>query len=177
MLLESAIPLLRSDAAARLVIVGDGPELPRLRSRLRSEGLEERAMLPGAVPQARRLVAGFDVFALSSRMEGIPLAILEAMAAWRPVVATDVGGVGEVVIDGSSGLLVPARTPDAMREALGRLRERPDLAASLGTAGRRVVEENYDVTVTSRQIADLYRELLADEGERESIGPQISGSH
>ncbi len=160
-LLAAAVPLLREDPTARLVIIGDGPERPRLLARARAEGVAERVLLPGSAPEAKRLAPGFDVFALSSHVEGVPLAMLEAMAVARPVVATDVGGIHEVVTHEESGLLVPARSPEALREALIRLRDNPELASRLAAAGRRVVEDNYDVTVTGTQVAALYRTVLA----------------
>ncbi len=166
LLLTAAAPLLRDDPHSRLVIIGDGPERSRLLTQARAEGVSPRVLLPGAVPDAKRLAAGFDVFALSSHVEGIPLAMLEAMAVSVPVVATDVGGVSEVVTHEVSGLLVPAALPEALREALVRVRREIGLASRLAAAGRQVVEEQYDVTATSDRLADLYRELLAGRHHR-----------
>jgi glycosyltransferase involved in cell wall biosynthesis len=103
---------------------------------------------------------GFDAYVLSSRMEGVPLSMLEAMAARRPVVATRVGGIPEVVEDGTSGLLVPEAAPDQLREAIVRIREDRALAERLAVGGRRRVEETYDAKETSRELAYLYYELL-----------------
>ncbi len=166
MLLTAAAPLLRDDPSARLVIVGDGPERPRLLARAKAEGVADRVLLPGAVPDAKRLATGFDVFALSSRVEGIPLAMLEAMAVSVPVVVTDVGGVSEVVTDEVSGLLVPAGSAEELRAALLRVRAEPRLASRLGAAGRLFVDEQYDVRVTSDRLAALYREVLAARDQR-----------
>jgi glycosyltransferase involved in cell wall biosynthesis len=173
-LLAAAAPLLREDPTARLVIIGDGPERPRLLTQAREQGAAARVLLPGAAPDARRLTAGFDVFALSSHLEGIPLAMLEAMAAARPVVATDVGGVHEVVTHEVSGLLVPPGSPEALRTALLRLRGTPALAARLAAAGQRVVEDRYDVTVTSAQVAALYRDVLAAKRPGEAHGQRCT---
>jgi glycosyltransferase involved in cell wall biosynthesis len=164
-LLEAAIPLMRADSAVKLVIVGDGPEIPRLRARARSAGIDRQVRLPGRVPNARASMAGFDVYVLSSRMEGVPLSMLEAMAARRPVVATRVGGIPEVVEDGASGLLVPEAAPDRLREAIGRIREDRALAERLAAGGRRRAEQTYDARETSRELAGLYHELLSGSPE------------
>ena len=95
-------------------------------------------------------------------MEGIPLAVVEAMAASRPVVATEVGGVSELITPEVSGLLVPAGSAPALAQALFHLRAEPELAARLGAAGRSVVEQHYNVEDTSGQLADLYRETLTN---------------
>jgi glycosyltransferase involved in cell wall biosynthesis len=165
-LLEAVLPLLERDPRARLVVVGDGPEVPRLRARANASPAAAQVLLPGHLPGANRLMAGLDVFALSSRMEGISLALLEAMAARRPVVATDVGGTREVVTEGVSGLLVPPESPDRLRAALQKLRGDGGLAARLGEAARRAVEDSYDARKTGEQVADLYREVIAPEGAR-----------
>jgi glycosyltransferase involved in cell wall biosynthesis len=165
-LLEATIPLMQTDSSVKLVIVGDGPERPRLDARCRSAGVAKQVRLPGRVSNARTLMPGFDVYVLSSRMEGVPLSILEAMAARRPVVATWVGGIPEVVEDGLSGLLVPEGSPESLREAVGRIRADQALARRLAGAGRRTVEQTYDARETSRELADVYEELLRGSPER-----------
>jgi glycosyltransferase involved in cell wall biosynthesis len=102
-------------------------------------------------------------------MEGVPQSLLEAMAACRPVVATRVGGIQELVADGVSGMLVAPGSPMRLREALERLRGDQQLAAQLGLAARAKVEQDYDAAKTSRQMAELYRELLS--------GPRRKPSH
>jgi glycosyltransferase involved in cell wall biosynthesis len=164
-LVEAAAPLLRDDPGARLVIAGDGPELPRLRARAQATGLGRRIMLLGAVAEGRALMATFDVFALSSRMEGLPLVVLEAMAARRPVVATDVGGLSELIEHGVSGLLVPAGAPDCLRAALVQIRSDAGQASCLGAAGRRIVEEGYDVNRTAEEVAAIYRDILRPQAD------------
>jgi glycosyltransferase involved in cell wall biosynthesis len=159
-LLEAAIPMMLSDSPVKLAIIGEGPERERLQARVRSAGVGQQVVLPGRIPDARSLMPAFDVFALSSRVEGVPLALLEAMAAHRPVVATRVGGIPDVVENGESGLLVPPGSPGPLAEAIARVRARPELAERLGAAGRLRVEQMYDVNKTGGEMADLYRELL-----------------
>jgi glycosyltransferase involved in cell wall biosynthesis len=101
------------------------------------------------------LLAG-DVFVQPSRSEGLPLAILEAMGAGLPVVATRVGGVGEAIVDGESGLLVPAQSPSALTEALDRLFEAPQEAERMASSGQRRAIEEFSASVMASRYRDLY---------------------
>jgi glycosyltransferase involved in cell wall biosynthesis len=93
-------------------------------------------------------------------MEGIPLSVLEAMSARLPVIATRVGGVPEVIEDGVSGILVPEGSPERLREAIGRIQRDRGLSREIAGGGRLRVERDYDAKKTSREVADLYHELL-----------------
>ena len=145
----------------RLVLVGEGPERPRLERLIESGGLASRVLLQGREPEARRLTAAFDVVALTSRSEGLPNAMLEAAAAGCPVVATDVGGMREVVLDGVTGLLVPSGDRPALARALVRLADDPALRERMGQAGRHHVELTFGMDRFVREFADLYREASA----------------
>ena len=119
------------------LLVGDGPDLgpPVVEAEVRSLDLEDRVELAGSRADVPALLAAADVFVLSSRSEGAPISILEAMAAGLPVVACDVGGVGELVADGETGLLVPSADPARLAEALRRLVADPGLRRRLGAVG------------------------------------------
>lgn len=119
-------------------IIGDGALHESLREAARREGIGARVVFRGALPHADvlRAYTGADVFVLSSRWEGCPNVILEAMAHGLPVVATAVGGVPELVEHESSGLLVPPGNPQALADALARLIGDPELCAVMGRAGR-----------------------------------------
>lgn len=123
---------------AGLLLVGGGPLHEELRSLSRSLGVAGRAVLCGDRADARELIGAADVVALPSRSEGLPLAALEAMAAGRPLVATAVRGVRELVTDGINGLLVPPDDHVAMAAALRRVLGDGDLAARLGAAGEQL---------------------------------------
>ena len=121
---------------ARLVLVGDGDERAPLERLAAELGLSERVRFEGWREDPRRYLTTFDVFALPSRFEGFPLAIIEAMLARLPVVATRVGSVPEAVADGETGLLVPSDDPPALATALRSLLGDPARRAALGAKGR-----------------------------------------
>jgi glycosyltransferase involved in cell wall biosynthesis len=144
---------------ARLVILGDGPLMSALRGRASALGLDGRVRFAGHVPDVRPYLRAMDVFVLPSYAEGLPMALLEAMAAALPVVATAVGGVPEVVRDGGEGLLVPPGAPAALAGALLRLVADPDSRAAMGARGRARVAEAFSIEATGPLYVALYREL------------------
>jgi glycosyltransferase involved in cell wall biosynthesis len=146
------------------LIVGDGPEQPGVEAEIRELGLESTVQLRGPRRDVPDLLAGADVFVLASRSEGGPISVLEAMAAGLPVVASDVGGVRELVADGTTGLLVPAGDPDALAAALKRLLADPELRRRLGAAGRERAAERFDLGALRTAHLDLYARELASHG-------------
>jgi len=123
---------------ARLRVVGGGPELPGLRRLARDSGLEDRVEFPGSLPtmeEVRREYARADCFCLPTLQEGFGIVFLEAMSAGLPVVAGRAGSVPEVVSDGEAGLLVNARDPGAVAEALVAVLTDRSLARRMGEAG------------------------------------------
>jgi glycosyltransferase involved in cell wall biosynthesis len=158
-LLEALALLGARGAGWRAELVGDGPERGALEARARSLGLEGRVRFLGERDDIERLLAGFDVFVLSSREEGIPNALLEAMAAGLPSVATAVGGTPEVLSDGETGWLVPAGAPAALAAALAEALEGRDEAARRGRAARRRVLEEMDIGVMVRRHEAFYERL------------------
>jgi len=121
---------------ARLVLVGDGPEEPAIRAQIAELGLEARVRLLGLRKDVPRLLAAADIALLTSITEGIPLTLIEAMAAGLPVVSTNVGGVAEVVVDRQTGLLAPSGDDDALAEAVARLGRDPEARRRMGELGR-----------------------------------------
>jgi glycosyltransferase involved in cell wall biosynthesis len=146
---------------ASLVLVGEGSErgpLERLAARV---GVADRVVWEGWNDDARSYFGSFDLFALPSRFEGLPLAMLEALLARSAVVAAEVGDVAEAIRDGETGLLVPPEDPDALAGALRCLLEDEELRRRLGEQGRRLVLERFTAAHMTRAFESLYDELLS----------------
>jgi glycosyltransferase involved in cell wall biosynthesis len=153
--LVRALPLLPEVTA---VLVGDGTERNALEALAADLGVADRLRILGWLEDGRRQLGGFDVFVLPSRSEGLPLALLEAMLAGLPVVASDVGSVGEAVREGETGLLVPPGDPGALAAAIRRALE-PELGARLGASGRARALERFTVEAMVSAYERLYAEL------------------
>lgn len=147
------------DRDFRLDVVGDGPDRASLEELHRSLGLDGRVGLTGTRNDVPELLAASAVFVLSSRSEGLPISVLEAMAAGLPVVASDVGGLREQVVDGETGYLVPSGDAAALADALARLLDDPALRGRLGAAGRARAERLFDLPAFRAAHLTLYREL------------------
>ena len=164
------VSLVRSLAEIRprpfhALIVGDGPDRVAVEKEIRRLDLVREVELLGERRDVSDLLAASDVFVLSSDSEGLPMSILEAMANGLPVVATAVGGVPEVVLDGETGFLVPPGDSKRLAAALARLVDDAGLRRSLGDAGRRRVEEaGFDLRSFQRAHVELYRCELAERG-------------
>lgn len=158
-----ALDLLRRDGVAvTVLIVGDGPDGDAVRRRAEELGLgPEWARFLGFRADAPDLLEAADFLVLPSLMEGLPMAILEAMSHALPVVATPVGGVGELIVDGEHGLLVPPGDPEALASAIARMATDPALRASLGASGRRRVETDFSFESMTRKYENSYFDLLA----------------
>ena len=160
--LVAALPrVLAAVPACRLVIVGGGEQSARVAAAVHARGLTSHVELAGVLPRAAAVarLAEADVFCLPSTYEGLPLAILEAMAAGLPVVATAVAGNPEAVEDGVSGLLVPAESAEALAEALISLLRDPARRQRMGEAGRRRVAERFAIEKVVERHLELLREL------------------
>jgi glycosyltransferase involved in cell wall biosynthesis len=158
--LRAAADVVRSHPDVTFVIAGDG----ELRASVESEArrlLPERVRFLGWVHDLATLYAALDLVVLTSRNEGTPVALIEAGAAGKPVVATSVGGVPDVVRDGTTGLLAPAGHPRALATQIVALLEDSSRADAMGRAGREWVRERYSVQRLVADTASLYRELLA----------------
>jgi glycosyltransferase involved in cell wall biosynthesis len=152
-----AFALLAGDLPASMVIVGDGPERGSLEGLAAELGVAGRVRFAGHKVQPAKEYAGFDVFALSSDTEQMPLSVLEAMAAGLPVAATDVGDVRDMLAE-ANGPYVVQKDDAAMAEALRRLLTNPDLRLRLSVANRTKAERDYDqerMFATYAEVFDL----------------------
>ncbi len=148
---------LRPQRDFRFVIAGDGPEKERFQSRVRKLGLDAVFDFRGQVEDLPPLLAACDIVILPSSSEGVPLVILEALASARPVVASRVGAIPEV-LDSSCGMLIDP--PDAVEftRALNSLLDQPELCDKLGAAGRRKMELLHDIRKTQEVFASLFED-------------------
>lgn len=146
-----------SRAPWRLAIVGRGAEESGLRATALALGLGERVEWLGYRDDVPDLLAASDLYVMSSRSEGLPLALLEAMFAGLPIAATEVGGIPEALSDGLHGLLVPPEDPEALARALGELVGDRERRRRLGAAARERAEREYSVGVMADAYERLYR--------------------
>jgi sugar transferase (PEP-CTERM/EpsH1 system associated) len=144
----------------RLALVGDGLERQGLEQLRRELALEESVRLAGERNDVGERLSQSDLFMLSSLSEGVSLTLLEAMAAGLPVIATDVGGNREVVAHGETGFLVPPGSPEAIASAALSLIDDPARALAMGRAGRKRIEQIFDLGIVVRRYEALYLELL-----------------
>lgn len=165
-LIEAAALLRRAHPDARVAIVGGGPLLDELRERVAALGLSETVAILGERTGVPRLLPGFDVAVSCSDFEGSPLAVLEYMQAGRPIVATRVGGVSDLIEDGAHGLLVPPGDPAALAEAVGGLLSNPGRAAEMGRRARERQRAEFSMEAMVRRLEALYLELCARQGTR-----------
>lgn len=141
-LVEAAARLKADGLSFRVLIAGEGPLRAALESQISAHGLADHVRLLGHVPDIERFYAALDVFVLCSRSEGMPNTILEAMAAGVSVIATRVGGADELVVDGTTGFLIPPGRPDSLASSLETLARNQQQRVALGAAGRsRAVQE------------------------------------
>jgi len=154
----TALPLvLRSLPTAMYVIVGGGEQQATLAGIARERGVADHVVFTGFRRDVPELLAGADAFVLPSHTEALPTVLIEAMAAGLPIVATEVGGIPEMVERGISALLVPAGSPEMLADAVGRVLSSPIQAAAMGRAGRRLAAERFDIDRQAARLIEEYR--------------------
>ena len=159
--LLAALPsVLATCQKTRLLIVGDGPLRQELEQQSRQLGIHEHVFFLGEREDVPDLLALFDVFVLPSVSEGMPITILEAMAAAKPIVATHVGGIPDTVSEGQTALLVQARDPSALAEAIIRLYQDQNLRINMGKAARACVLSDFTGEKMIGRTVHLYNSLL-----------------
>ena len=163
--LIAALPaVLASVPDTHLVLVGDGPARSDLEHTAATTGVAGRVHFLGHRVDVAEVLAGSDVFVLPSHTEALPTVLIEAMASGLPVVATEVGGIPEMVERGGSALLVPAHHPELLAEAVTRVLTSPLQATAMGTAGRRIARTRFDLRRQVPALVDEYRRIVAGEG-------------
>jgi len=183
-LINAMLPLLRTRPTLHLVVAGGGsPVFEQLQAHLKHSGLGERVHLLGTRRDVPNVLAGLDIFCLATRQEAMGTAFLEAAASGLPVIGTDVGGVGEMMRPGVTGLLVPLDDPQALQNALLQLIDSPELRKKMGQAGyQRVHTEGIFTTeALAKRTECLYDRWLKDlrpSAQSDSvISPQTTNRH
>jgi len=162
MLLTAVAPLTTRWPDLQIVLVGaDAGSREALEQQARDLGIDRRVHVAGRRPNLPSPHHLFDISALTSRSEGLPNSLLEAMAAGRPVVATDVGAVSDIVQEGVTGFLVPSGAPLELRDRLDRLLSDAALRHRLGSAGRQVAEQNFVAGAAISRLIRVYETVAA----------------
>jgi glycosyltransferase involved in cell wall biosynthesis len=161
-ILLTAMPRVLRRHTVELKIIGTGPRLEEYAALAQKLGVEGQVHFLGFVDPSEMSsqYATADLFALPSRMESFPLVLLEAMAGGLPVVATDVGGIPELVAHGETGLLVPPNDPDALADAINDLLDDPQTMERMGERGRQLVSDQYTWDRVAERIAGYFRDIL-----------------
>lgn len=159
-LLKAFRKLRKKEMNVELIFVGDGPLREDLEKLVKKFELNDRVKFLGYRDDIPNLLNLFDTFVLSSYREGLSLSILEAMAAGKPVVATNVGGTREVVKERETGYLVPCGFPERIENAIARLHINPALADKMAQAGQKLVSKQFSLEAMASQYENLYNKAL-----------------
>lgn len=158
--LLDAIPMvLKKIPEARFLIIGDGPQENNIREKIRAMDLTERVLMLGLRHDIPEIIKAVDLCVLPTLQESLPQALLQAMAMEKPVIGTNVGGVGEAVRDGINGHLVGLGSPPALANAIIEILRDKRKAIRMGKEGRRIVERQFTVEAMSKKMFDLYSAL------------------
>jgi glycosyltransferase involved in cell wall biosynthesis len=166
--LEAAARVSREIQDARFILVGDGPLRHEIEDRIARLGISDRVHLLGERSDASQLVASFDLAVLASLHEGLPNAVMEAMAAGVPVVATAVGGTRELIVDGETGYLVPPADVLALGERISFALQNEEISSAIAERGREFVTDRFAVERMVESVESLYDELLRESKPRVS---------
>jgi glycosyltransferase involved in cell wall biosynthesis len=164
-LIAAARRLLENGCNVKIYFYGEGPNEAFLRRMVRDGGLESRVAFMGVTDSVQECMAGMDIIVQPSLWEGMPNAVLEAMAAGKPVVASRISGIDEMVIDGDTGLLCEPGNPVALAEALQRLYSRPREAVRMGQRAAQQVREHFTFENTFARTLELYNRLCRQQRE------------
>jgi len=160
--LDAARRIVDADPSVRCVVAGDGPLMQELEDRRATLGLEAHVQLLGYIDWVRELIGALDLLVIPSLSEGSSVVAMEAMALGKPVVATDVGGVAEVVIDGETGRVVEPGDPEALARAVNELLTDRAGATAMGERGRTRARSHFDVADMLERTKAVYADVLRD---------------
>jgi glycosyltransferase involved in cell wall biosynthesis len=154
---------------AVFVLAGDGPDREHLEYQARSLGIADRVLFLGYRTDVPELLSACDLFVLPSLFEGLPLSILEAMAAGRPVICSKAGGTDEAITDGETGLLVPPENPEELARAINRLLVNSALAQQVASAAKARVIKDFSASRMAERNMEIYEELTSNRHHERSL--------
>ena len=164
--LKAAARVIEKRKDAYFVLIGDGAQRAQVEKMIDVLSLRSHVRMLGERADVWSILQEFDLYVLSSFFEGFSNVIMEAMTAAKPVIACNVGGNTELVMDGSTGLIVPVKDPERLAGAIMDLLADTRRAAQMGRAGRKRIEENFAIEKTTAAMGALFEELVAGNGER-----------
>jgi len=162
LLINAASYVIKAKPDILFVIVGNGPELNKLKNKIKSLSLEKYFYFLGFIENIPEILSIFDCFVLSSLWEGVPVSLLEAMAAKKAAVVTDVGGMGEVVINNKTGLVVPENEEKILAESILNILNDKNLAKNYGDCAHNDIKKNYAIESMIRETEEMYLKLIKD---------------
>ena len=168
-LVDAAHLVVQEVPDARFIILGEGELREHLEKQVREHHLEKHVLLPGFRTDVLGCIKGFDLFAMSSVTEGLGTSLLDAMACARPIVATQAGGIPEIVTDGVNGLLAPPRDAPALAQAIVRALKDPDLRHRMGKAGFDRVRARFTVERMVAETASVYQRLVNNISQKSEV--------
>ena len=170
LLIDASASLIGEHPGIRITVAGEGPERGRLENRIQALGLDRQVTLAGSVNDIPSFLEGLDVAVLCSESEGLPTAVIEYMAAARPIVATSVGGVAELIRHEVTGLLVPSGDWKALAAAIDRLLADRELASRIGRAARTEALDKYTSERQMHEYREVWVRLIEAHGRRDTSG-------
>jgi len=159
-LLRAARDLCKTTPDLKIVIVGEGPDREKIEEMIEQYGLQSNVILAGQQSNMPAVYAAMDIFVLPSLNEGLPMTVLEAMAASKPVIASRVGAIPSVIKDGENGLLVAAKDSEGLRNAIASLLSDPERRRRLGDQAHAWVSQNYTSEAMALNYREMYEEVL-----------------
>jgi glycosyltransferase involved in cell wall biosynthesis len=163
--LIDALPFLKKEFKnIKLLITGEGSTMERLKKKAKENNVHDSIIFTGKRRDIPDILSCTDIFVMPSVAEGLPNALLEAMAMGKPIVATEVGGIPEVIKNRHSGFLVPPRNPEALATAIKDLISNEQLAAKMGQAARHIVLDNFSIWSIAQKWQTLYLSILREKG-------------
>jgi len=163
-LIEAIQKMVKIIPYAKFLFIGDGDLKPQLLKQIDSLGLRDNIFLLGARSDIAEILNCTDIFLLPSLNEGFGIVLVEAMAMKKPVIATNVGGIPEIVVNETTGILVPPKDPEAFSSAIIKLYNNPETSLEMGLAGYSRAKELFDITTTVNEFEGLYNDLIKEKG-------------